>query len=139
MAMLAEDLDDRLVRAFDHVQALILGGRPQETDELRIDFYGNEARIRAHAPQDFRRNAADTRAIFHDHARLRPVDRLQQLLDQESRAWNDRAQKNCARTAKRVRFAPFSRFAAWWPRHVRYGCYSFATPLLIRALIPGHT
>src|ERR1700733_11126260 len=92
MAMLAEDLDDRLVRAFDHVQALILGGRPQETDELRIDFYGNEARIRAHAPQDFRRNAADTRAIFHDHARLRPVDRLQQLLDQESRAWNDRAQ-----------------------------------------------
>src|ERR1700688_1708024 len=92
MAVLTEDLDDRLCGGFNHVKALVLRRRAQETHELRVGFYGNEACVRAHAPQHFRRDAANTGAIFHYHARLRPVDRLQQLLDQEPRAGNDRAE-----------------------------------------------
>jgi hypothetical protein len=92
VAELAQDLVDRLCGGFYHVKALIMSRRAQEAHERRVDFHGNEGRVRAHAPKDLHRNAANAGAVFHDHTRLRPVDRLKQLLDQKPRARNYRAE-----------------------------------------------
>lgn len=74
------------------MEALIFGGREQKAHEFRVGLYGNEDRVRAHTPEDFRGDAANAGAVFHYHTRLTPVDGLQQLLDQEPRARNDRTE-----------------------------------------------
>src|ERR1700730_14065994 len=48
MAVLAQNLVDRLCGGLYDVEALVLAGRAQKAHELRVGFYGNENRVRAH-------------------------------------------------------------------------------------------
>ena len=46
----------------------------KEPEKLRVDFQGNELRIRAHPFQDAPGKSTHARAIFDDHLRCVPID-----------------------------------------------------------------
>src|SRR6185437_8265750 len=95
-----EDLAYRLRRVLHHLQTLVGQRHAQVVDEVRVHLDGDQNRIGAHAPQDLRGDDPDPGSVLDDDARLIPVDRLQQLFDQESRARDDRAEH--ARVAEEI-------------------------------------
>ena len=83
MAVVPQGLEDSFCRAFEHVKSLILRRSAQESNEIPVCFNNNKARVRSHSTQNLRRDDAHTWTIFHDHARLRPIDWFEEMIDQE--------------------------------------------------------
>src|SRR5215831_967957 len=80
----AQDLIDRLRRALDDLQTLVAEGTVQIADKVGIHLDGDEYRVRTHAPQNLLRDDSDTGPVLDDHAGAAEVDRLQQLLEEET-------------------------------------------------------
>jgi hypothetical protein len=66
------------------VQPLILDGVAQVGHEVGVGFDGDEHGVGTHAAQHLGGNDTDAGAVFHDHPRLFPVHRLQQLADEKA-------------------------------------------------------
>jgi len=75
-----------------HLQARIGDGALQEAHEVGIGLDRDQARVGAHPAQHFGRKSAHPRPVFHDDPGVRPINGLQDLVDQKARARDQRAQ-----------------------------------------------
>jgi hypothetical protein len=96
----SQDLLHRHGGSLHHAQPRVRDRVLQVADEIRVHLDGDKRRVAAHAAQHLGRDAADARTVLDDHAGARPVDGLQELLDEEPRARHDRAEH--ARVAEEV-------------------------------------
>src|SRR6185295_12321473 len=79
-------------RALHNLEALVRVGAAQEPDEFRAALDGNEGGVRAHAPQDFRRDVPDAGPVFHNDAHRLPVHTIENATNQKTQARDHRAE-----------------------------------------------
>ena len=79
-------------RAAHHVQPRVRVVRAQELDELIVELDRDQLRVGPHPAQDLAGEGADSGAVLDDQSRRAPVDVLQQVVDEEPRARDHRAE-----------------------------------------------